>query len=145
MMVGPSYADFFEVPLTIAALVNVHSSLGLIHHRLGFSGKAGINLLKGQALIKEFGASISAQTQLRWNLSYTEYLVAIGNTDKGLTVLKSAGQLMESDKEFVESRKMNDRRSNKIRINTVVANAAYITSLIALQKVCGPYLLGFLC
>lgn len=93
-------------------------------------------MLKAQALIKDQSASISTQTKLLWNLAYTEYLVAIGNTDKGLTVLKSAGELMENDKEFVEGRKLNDRRTNKIRINNVVANAAYITSLVALQKVC---------
>lgn len=126
--------------LTLPAIVNIHSSLGLIYHRLGFSGKAGISLLKGQALIKEFGSSISTQTQLRWNLSYTEYLVAIGNADKGLSVLKAAGELLEGDQEFVDSRKMNDRRTSKIRTNTMIANAAYITSLIALQKVRDPAL-----
>jgi separase len=61
------------------------SELGLQYLRLGYSGKAGLILVKGQESIPK--ASSSSNAALRLQVSYAEYLLTIGNLEKWLVLI----------------------------------------------------------
>jgi separase len=57
-----------------------YSALALQYLELGYSGKAGLVLDKAQSLAKNNGVAL--QTSLRVHLSYAQYLIAIGSSEK---------------------------------------------------------------
>lgn len=81
-------AEFNEVDPTGATpddLLSVYTALGLQYLRLGYSGKAGVALDKAQSHSKRPGASY--QAQIRYSLAHAEYLLSIGNLERGLVLI----------------------------------------------------------
>jgi separase len=62
-------------------LVTSLCALGLQFLRLGYTGKAGLALAKGETLIAR--QKPSTEVRLRWHIAYAEYLARIGHTAKG--------------------------------------------------------------
>jgi len=61
-------------------LVLSYNSLGLQYLELGYSGKAGLSFDRARACASRNGVTPEAQIQVQ--LSYAEYLLAIGNSEK---------------------------------------------------------------
>lgn len=116
------------------ALISVYTTLGLQYLRLGYSGKAGLSLGKAQAYLKKAEEDVTTATQLEWHLAYTEYLVGIGNLDKGLQYFDAANSIASKDDEFNSAKVSGARIAKRVFVNRVIADAAYVTSLIAFEK-----------
>ena len=61
-------------------LVTILCALGLQLLRLGYTGKAGLSFAKAETVLEYQTTSIDAK--LQWHISYSEYLLGIGNNDK---------------------------------------------------------------
>ncbi|KAL7269465.1 separin protein [Rhizina undulata] len=116
------------------ALVKLQSSLGVQYLRLGYSGKAGMALAKAQAYVNKSQAEISATTLLQWHLGYTEYLVNIGNIEKAKEHFKAANEIVDNDEELLNAKKSGAQIAKRVRINRAIADAAYVTSLLAYEQ-----------
>jgi separase len=102
---------------------------------MGYSGKAGMSLGKAQDWLKKMPEEVSTATQLQWHLAYTEYLVTIGNLDKGLQYFNAASNIAERDEELLAAKNSGAKVAKRVRVNRIIADAAYITSLIAFETV----------
>jgi separase len=69
-------------------LVLSYNSLGLQYLELGYSGKAGLSFDRAQSHASRNGVTPEALIQVQ--LSYAEYLLAIGNSDKWYVMLFSS-------------------------------------------------------
>ncbi|KAI5810824.1 peptidase family C50-domain-containing protein, partial [Pyronema omphalodes] len=123
-----------EQPVDINALTSTYTRLGLLYLRLGFSGKSGIAILKAQSLISKHPDLITTVTRLEWHLAYTEYLVSIGNLDKGVKYFEEANALAAKDEELAGAKASGAKIAKRVMVNRMVADAAYVTSLIAFEK-----------
>ena len=72
----------FELQNNIDAsdLVDSLVAVALQFLRLGYTGKAGLSLVKAELLVSR--QKISTEATLRWHTAYAEYLFRIGNADK---------------------------------------------------------------
>lgn len=68
-------------PTDHSGFVRSVSDLALQYSRLGYSGKAGHAIAKATNYVESCGVAWDAK--LRWYLAYAEYLVEIGNFEKG--------------------------------------------------------------
>lgn len=120
---------------TILALVHLETLIGLQYLRLGYSGRSGMTMAKAQALMKRGQANVSVSTILQWHLAYTEYLVNIGNLEKAEEYLDAAGSILESDDDLSKAKIPGARIARRVKINRIIADAAYVMSLLAFEKV----------
>lgn len=118
------------------ALVRLETLMGLQYLRLGYSGRSGMTMAKAQALVKKYQASVSAITILQWHIAYTEYLVNIGNLEKAEEYLEAASNIFEEDQDLNSARMSGARIAKRVRINRIIADAAYVMSLLTFEKVC---------
>jgi len=72
-------------PISAENYISSLSELGLQYLQLGYSGKAGLVLVKGQESIPK--ASPGSNAALRMQVSYAEYLLTIGNLEKWLVLI----------------------------------------------------------
>lgn len=113
----------------------MYSSLGLEFHRLGYSGKAEIALGKAQAYLKMPDVEASTSTRLQWHLVYAEYLVGIDNLAKSLEYFNAAGELVENDDEIAADKRTGAKIARKVKVNRMISNAAYVSGLLAFERV----------
>jgi separase len=111
------------------------SALGLQFLRLGYTGKAGLSLAKAETLLTQQTAS--TESRLRWHIVYAEYLARIGNIAKGVAVMTAAQKLALADQSFMDLTKPSTTLSGRMRFNRVLADAAYVHSL--LSSIAGSY------
>jgi len=109
--------------------------MGLQYLRLGYSGKAGMSLGRAQAWLKKLGDDITTAIKLEWHLAYTEYLVGIGNLDQGLQYFDVAGQIASQDGDFEACKTSSSGSLKRVKVNRTIADAAYVSSLLAFEKV----------
>ncbi|KAF2501572.1 hypothetical protein BU16DRAFT_500775 [Lophium mytilinum] len=99
---------------------------------LGYSGKAGLNLAKAQSILSSTEAT--AEARLHWHVAYALYLLRIGNTEKCENTLAAAERIVLDDGEqFVALVKSANTISGRVRFNRLLADAAYIYSLFAME------------
>jgi separase len=110
-------------------------ALGLQFLRLGYTGKAGLSLAKAETLLTQQTAS--TESRLRWHIVYAEYLARIGNIAKGVAVMTAAQKLALADQSFMDLTKPSTTLSGRMRFNRVLADAAYVHSL--LSSIAGSY------
>jgi separase len=103
--------------------------------RLGYSGRAGIALAKAQAWLKKSPEDVTTATNLEWHLAYTEYLVGIGNLDKGLQYFGNASHIASQNADLIAAKQSGSKFTNRVMANRVIADAAYVSSLIAFERV----------
>lgn len=124
------------------------SSLALQFLRLGYSGKAGLSLAKAEILINR--QTVSTEPKLIWHMSYAEYLFRIGNTDKwydsvhayeklpanltSASILAAAECVARADTSFMDLAKSSATVSQRLRYNSILANACYVYSLLMASK-----------
>ncbi|KAF8247424.1 hypothetical protein K440DRAFT_584672 [Wilcoxina mikolae CBS 423.85] len=123
-----------ERPVNSNALITTYTRLGLQYLRLGYSGKAGMSIGKAQVWLKRSEDNITTATQLEWHLAYTEYLVGIGNLEKGLQCFYAANIIASQDEDLSSAKSSGAKIAERIRVNMIIADAAYVTSLIAFEK-----------
>ncbi|KAF1366047.1 hypothetical protein EJ07DRAFT_161095 [Lizonia empirigonia] len=108
------------------------SSLALQFLHLGYSGKAGLSLAKAEILINR--QNVSTEPKLIWHISYAEYLFRIGNTDKCASILAAAECFARADTSFMDLAKSSATVSQRLRYNSILANACYVYSLLTASK-----------
>lgn len=116
------------------ALITTHTRIGLQYLRLGYSGKAGISMGKARSHLEKQD-DITTATRLEWHLAYVEYLVSIGNFDRGLQYFHAANAIASQDGELTSAKASGATVMKRVIVNRVIADAAYVTSLIAFEKV----------
>jgi len=94
-----------------------------------------MSLARAQAWLKKLGDDVTTATKLEWHLAYTEYLVGIGNLDKGLQYFDVAGQMASQDEDFELSKTSSNGSLKRVKVNRAIADAAYVSSLLAFEKV----------
>ncbi|CAO2657190.1 Nn.00g033160.m01.CDS01 [Neocucurbitaria sp. VM-36] len=112
-----------------SVLITTLCTLGLQLLRLGYTGKAGLAFAKAEALIEHQNSS--AETRLRWCIGYAEYLLGIGNIAKCATIMADAHSIALEDHQFMDLAKPSTTLSGRIRFNRILADAAYVYSLLA--------------
>ncbi|XPS94157.1 Separase [Ascochyta lentis] len=118
--------------LDASDLVCSLSALALQFLRLGYSGKAGLSLAKAEILVKR--QTTSTEAKLKWHTAYAEYLFCIGNTEKCATTLSVAESIVRNDDSFMDMSKNSATGSQRLRYNSILANACYVYSLLAASK-----------
>ncbi|KAF2632601.1 hypothetical protein BU25DRAFT_487063 [Macroventuria anomochaeta] len=108
------------------------SALSLQFLRLGYTGKAGLSLAKAEILIDR--QTVSTESKLKWHTAYAEYLFRIGNIDKCASILSAAESIARDDALFVDLSKSSATISQRLRYNSILANACYVYSLLASSK-----------
>ncbi|KAH0612981.1 uncharacterized protein H6S33_009361 [Morchella sextelata] len=116
------------------SLVQLQSLLGIQYLRLGYSGRAGMALVKAQALISKALSGLSSTTVLQFHLAYTEYLVNIGNLEKAEEYFLSASALVDEDEELISAKISGAKIAKRVKINRIIADAAYAMSLLTFEK-----------
>ncbi|PWW75361.1 hypothetical protein C7212DRAFT_358438 [Tuber magnatum] len=116
------------------ALVRLETLMGLQYLRLGYSGRSGMTMAKAQALMKKDRANVSTVTVLQWHIAYTEYLVNIGNLEKAEEYLEAASSILEEDEDLTDARMSGTRIAKRVKINRIIADAAYVMSLLTFEK-----------
>ncbi|KAF2032274.1 hypothetical protein EK21DRAFT_110217 [Setomelanomma holmii] len=116
-------------------LVETACALGMQFLRLGYTGKAGLSLAKAECIIEKQTAS--TEVRLCWHIAYAEYLARIGNTAKCTTVISTARTYALADEQFMDLARPSTTLSGRLRFNRIVADAAYVCSLLA--TVTGSY------
>jgi separase len=140
-------AKIFELRSSSDAsdLVTSLCALGLQFLRLGYTGKAGLSLAKAEALVMHM--TVSTESKLGWYIAYAEYLARNGNTAKryesttpdhrihvnidSITTMATAQKCALADAQFMELAKSSTTLSGRLRFNRVLADAAFVSSLIA--------------
>ncbi|KAF2089265.1 hypothetical protein K490DRAFT_37691 [Saccharata proteae CBS 121410] len=120
-----------QQPTDFDTLVSTLSALGLQYLHLGYSGHAGLTLAKAQGIINSNNLSI--ETILQWHLSYAEYTLAIGNSERCLETLATAQDLAASSPAIADMSKSTASLSSRIRYNQLLADASYVHSLVSLD------------
>lgn len=92
-------------------------------------------LAKAQALIKKAPSGLSSTTMLQCHLAYTEYFVNIGNLEKAEEHFDAASVLVDEDEELSNAKISGARITKRVKINRIIADAAYAMSLLAFEKV----------
>ncbi|KAF2823475.1 hypothetical protein CC86DRAFT_469265 [Ophiobolus disseminans] len=110
-------------------------ALGIQFLRLGYTGRAGLSLAKAEALVAR--QTVSTEAKLRWHIAYAEYLARIGSSMKCTTILSAAQALALADGQFMDLAKSSTTLSGRLRFNRIVADAAYVSSLLA--SITGDY------
>lgn len=118
----------------ILALITTYTRIGLQYLRLGYSGKAGISMGKARSQLEKQD-DITTTTRLEWHLAYIEYLVSIGNFDRGLQYFHAANVIASQDEGLTSAKASGAKIMKRVVVNRVIADAAYVTSLIAFEKV----------
>ncbi|KAF3000771.1 hypothetical protein E8E13_005020 [Curvularia kusanoi] len=113
-------------------LVSSLVALALQFLHLGYTGKAGLSLAKAELLTSR--KNTSTEAKLRWHTAYAEYLFRIGNTDKCASILSNAESIARGDASFIELSAPSATLSQRLRYNTILANACYVYSLLAASK-----------
>ncbi|KZM19656.1 Separase [Ascochyta rabiei] len=113
-------------------LVSGLSALALQFSRLGYSGKAGLSLAKAEILVNR--QTVSTESKLKWHMAYAEYLFYIGNTDKCASTLSTAESIARTDDLFMDMSKTSATGSQRLRYNSILADACYVYSLLAASK-----------
>ncbi|KAF1933938.1 uncharacterized protein M421DRAFT_50129 [Didymella exigua CBS 183.55] len=108
------------------------SALSLQFLRLGYTGQAGLSLAKAELLVVRQTALTEAK--LKWYTAYAEYLFRIGNTEKCATTLATAESIARNDAAFMDLSTSSATISQRLRYNSVLANACYVYSLLAASK-----------
>ncbi|KAG0639234.1 peptidase family C50-domain-containing protein [Tuber brumale] len=116
------------------ALVRLETLIGLHYLRLGYSGRSGMTMAKAQALMKKDQANVSTVTILQWHMAYTEYLVNIGNLEKAEEYLEAASNILEGDQDLNYARMSGARIAKRVKLNRIIADAAYVMSLLTFEK-----------
>ncbi|CUS09257.1 unnamed protein product [Tuber aestivum] len=116
------------------ALVRLETMMGLQYLRLGYSGRSGMTMAKAQALMKKDRANVSTVTILQWHIAYTEYLVNIGNLERAEECLEAASNILEEDQDLTNARMSGARIAKRVKINRIIADAAYAMSLLTFEK-----------
>jgi separase len=140
-------AKIFELrkDLDKSDLVISLCALGLQFLRLGYTGKAGLSLAKAETLVTH--RTISTEAKLGWYIAYAEYLARIGNTAKryenttsshvthanivSIITMATAQKCALADVQFMDLAKSSTTLSGRVRFNRVLADAAFVSSLIA--------------
>ncbi|KAH8723892.1 peptidase family C50-domain-containing protein [Phaeosphaeriaceae sp. PMI808] len=118
-----------------SSLVTNLCALGLQFLRLGYTGKAGLSFAKAEALLGS--KAVEVEAKLRWHIAYAEYLARIGNTAKGTIILATAQKIALGDQHISDLAKSSTALSGRLRLNKILADAAYVHSLLA--SVAGCY------
>ncbi|KAI9875970.1 MAG: hypothetical protein M1830_007652, partial [Pleopsidium flavum] len=121
-----------QEPVDYSALVRSMSELGLQYSRLGYSGKAGHALARAVKFVESY--NVSTEIKLQWYLAYAEYLVEIGNFDKCECYLTRARHAAEDDPEMMKNAGSSATLRGRIRLNRLIADAAYVYSLLAFSE-----------
>jgi separase len=93
---------------------------------------------KAQVWLKKSEDNITTATKLELHLAYTEYLVGIGNLEKGLKCFDAANTIASQDKDLSSAKRSDAKITERVKVNMTIADAAYVTSLIAFEKVSAP-------
>ncbi|KAI8938024.1 hypothetical protein NX059_005698 [Plenodomus lindquistii] len=109
--------------------VDASCDLALQFLRLGYTGRAGISFAKAEPLFEN--QNVSTVSKLRWFIAYSEYLLVIGNRAKCAMTMAKAQSIALSDSYFMDLSKTTTTLSGRVIFNTVLANAAYVQSLLA--------------
>jgi separase len=94
-----------------------------------------MSILLAQDYLVKFESEINTAIKIQWHLAYIEYLVGIGNLDKGLSFFSEAECITSLDSNLSIAKTSASNRAARVAINRMIADAAYVTSLIAYEKV----------
>ncbi|KAF8471804.1 peptidase family C50-domain-containing protein [Kalaharituber pfeilii] len=120
-----------EIQIDFNSLVKLHSLLGIQYLRMGYSGKAGMVLVKAQSwLIKE---GVLDETKVQWHLAYTEYLIAIGNMERAQVHYDEATKVVNGDTSIFTSGKTASKLERRVMLNRTIADASYVMSLLCFE------------
>lgn len=123
-------ADFSELQSeALDGLVLSFTHLGTQWLQLGYSGKAGLALDRAQTYSRQNG--IMPSTLLQMHLSYSEYLIAIGNYDKGEEHLLCAQTIAATEKD--SESKLPVTLEQRTLENQLVSKAHLLYSMMALE------------
>jgi separase len=111
-------------------LVLSFTRLGSQWLHLGYSGKAGLALDRAQAYSHQNG--VKSTTLLQLHLSYSEYLLAIGNCDKSEEHLLRAQAIHATDRD--SEFRLPSTLEQKTLQNRLISKAYLIYSMLALER-----------
>lgn len=111
-------------------LVLSFTRLGAQWLRLGYSGKAGLALDRAQTYSHQNG--VTSSTLLQLHLTYSEYLLAIGNHEKSEEHLLRAQTVSSAEKD--SELKLPVTLERRTVENQLVSNAYLIYSMLALER-----------
>ncbi|KAF2022052.1 hypothetical protein BU24DRAFT_384489 [Aaosphaeria arxii CBS 175.79] len=113
-------------------LVTSRCTLAILYLRLGYAGKAGQIFALAETTVKT--SIVSTEGKLTWYIAYAEYLLSIGNLSACEHTLSDAEELARSDTDFNKLQKSSTSLSERLRSNTILADACYVHSLHAAKN-----------
>lgn len=91
-------------------------------------------LAKALALINKKPTGLSSTTILQCHLAYSEYFININNLEKAEEHFVTASALVSEDEELTGAKVSGARIAKRVKINRIIADAAYVMSLLAFEK-----------
>lgn len=91
-------------------------------------------LAKALALINKAPTGLSSTTVLQCHLAYSEYFININNLEKAEEHFVTASALVNEDEELMGAKISGARIAKRVKINRIIADAAYIMSLLTFEK-----------
>lgn len=91
-------------------------------------------LAKALALINKEPIGLSSTTILQCHLVYSEYFININNLEKAEEHFVTASALVSEDEELTGAKISGARIAKRVKINRIIADAAYVMSLLAFEK-----------
>lgn len=91
-------------------------------------------LAKALALINKEPTGLSSTTILQCHLAYSEYFININNLEKAEEHFITASALVSEDEELTGAKISGARIAKRVKINRIIADAAYVMSLLAFEK-----------
>ncbi|KAI9675787.1 MAG: hypothetical protein M1829_003212 [Trizodia sp. TS-e1964] len=115
-----------------AAVVKTLSSLALQYLKLGYSGKAALQLAKAKPFVQEEG--FPADARLIWQIAYAQYFLDIGNLEQCETFLTTAQSIAQGDSNLIKNATGSSTITGRSKLNRLIADASHICSQLAFEK-----------
>ncbi|TPX32238.1 hypothetical protein SmJEL517_g04633 [Synchytrium microbalum] len=102
-------ASLRNAPTVATDVLLVLAEMGFVYVSVGFTGRAGLALVNGRKIMETPSCKSSpdfGEAGMRWRLSYSNYLCAIGNLKKGSTIfdeIQESSNLSKSRRDSLQS------------------------------------------
>ncbi|KAI9692179.1 MAG: hypothetical protein M1822_006409 [Bathelium mastoideum] len=116
----------------LAALITSKANLTSQYLRLGYSGKAGDNLVNARSLMSS--STPLPEVMLALQMIHAQYSLDVGDTSNCYETLHSIASLAAEPPEFHKLSSASGSSSGRVRYNNYIADASSIISKLALQS-----------
>jgi separase len=117
-----------------SSIIQTQSKLALVYLRLGYSGKAGLLLAKTEPLLEQ--SDTRSDVIVRWYLTYAEYALEIGNTERCEEALHKVEKCAMDSAEFASMSGPTATSSSRLRLSRLLADASDVYARYHLRSGC---------